>query len=112
MISDVSRCGQQKWSKQNKMRELEQRIRRNLKSTRNVAARLRWPFPTFLYPAAVHAAFGCEHRVAATLPCSLRTACSDDCTSSTDVSQSTATPPEDGVERWIASWGRCKKKTG
>jgi len=24
----------------------------------------------------------------------------------------TAPPPEDGVERWIASWGRCKKKTG
>ncbi len=24
-----------------------------------------------------------------------------------------ATPlPEDGIERWIASWGTCKKKTG
>jgi len=23
-----------------------------------------------------------------------------------------APPPEDGVERWIASWGRCKKKSG
>ena len=23
----------------------------------------------------------------------------------------TAPPPEDGVERWIASWGRCKKKS-
>ncbi len=24
----------------------------------------------------------------------------------------TAAPPEDGVERWITSWGRCKKKSG